>query len=43
MKPGARVKEGDILFTITKDETLVDYQVVTEELIDPLSILDAKG
>lgn len=43
VKPGARVKEGDILFTITKDETLVDYQVVTEQLIDPLSILDAKG
>lgn len=43
VKSGARVKEGDVLFAITKDETLVDYQVVTEELIDPLSILDAKG
>lgn len=43
VKPGASVKEGDILFTITKDETLVDYQVTTEELIDPMSILDAKG
>lgn len=43
VKPGASVKEGDTLFTITEDETLVDYQVTTEELIDPMSILDAKG
>lgn len=43
VKSGASVKEGDILFTITKDETLVDYQVVTEDMIDPMSILDAKG
>ena len=43
VKSGASVKEGDTLFTITKEETLVDYQVVTEDMIDPMSILDAKG
>lgn len=43
VKSGAKAKEGDTLFIVSKDETLVDYQVVTEELIDPLSILDAKG
>lgn len=43
VKSGAKVKEGDTLFTILKDKTLVDYQIVTEELIDPMTIVDAKG
>lgn len=43
-KPGKKVKEGDVLFTITRDETMVDYQVLINETpLDPLTILDAKG
>ena len=42
--PGKKVKEGEVLFTITRDETMVDYQVLFNETpIDPLTILDAKG
>lgn len=43
VKAGASVKEGDTLYTVSKDETLVDYQVAKEELIDPMLIIDAKG
>ena len=43
VKTGASVKEGDTLYTVSKDETLVDYQVVTEERIDPMLVIDAKG
>ncbi len=41
---GARVQAGDILLTITKDDTQLDYQILYEEKsVDPLEIIDAKG
>lgn len=41
---GARVQAGDILLTITKDDTRLDYQILYEgESVDPLDIIDAKG
>lgn len=41
---GAGVEMGAVLFTITTDETQLDYQVIyQEEPIDPLSVIDARG
>lgn len=41
---GAQVQSGDILFTITTDDTQLDYQIILNgELIDPLTIIEAKG
>lgn len=41
---GAQVQTGDILLTITADETQVDYQIIYGEgPVDPLSVIDAKG
>lgn len=41
---GAEVQAGDTLFTVTANETQVDYQIMVDEApIDPLSIIDAKG
>lgn len=41
---GAQVEAGDILFTITTDETRLDYQILfEEEAIDPLTVIEAKG
>lgn len=44
VEEGAQVQAGDILLTITADETQVDYQIIYEEgPVDPLSVIDAKG
>ncbi len=41
---GTPIQAGDVLLTITTDETQVDYQVLhEEEPVDPLSVIDAKG
>lgn len=41
---GAQVQAGDTLLTITADETVLDYQVLSEGApIDPLSVIDARG
>lgn len=41
---GARIQAGDILLTITNDDTQFDYQVIFNgEPIDPLEVIDAKG
>lgn len=41
---GASLEMGAVLFTITADETQLDYQVIyEEEAIDPLSVIDARG
>ncbi|MCM1174948.1 MAG: M23 family metallopeptidase [Blautia sp.] len=41
---GAQVEAGDTLFTITTDETQLDYQILfEEEAIDPLTVMEAKG
>lgn len=41
---GTQVQSGDILFTITTDDTQLDYQIILNgELIDPLTIIEAKG
>lgn len=41
---GAQVEAGDTLFTITTDETQLDYQILfEEEAIDPLTVIEAKG
>lgn len=41
---GAQVEAGDTLFTITIDDTQLDYQITFEENpIDPLSVIEAKG
>jgi len=41
---GAQVKAGDILCTITTDNTQLDYQIlINGEPIDPLNVIDAKG
>ena len=41
---GAQVDAGDTLFTITTDETQLDYQILfEEEAIDPLTVIEAKG
>ena len=41
---GAQVKAGDLLLTITADDTQMDYQVLNAEgPVDPLSVIDAKG
>lgn len=44
VEEGAEVHGGDVLLTITSDETQLDYQVIYEEApVDPLSIIDARG
>lgn len=44
VEEGAQVSAGDILITITTDETQLDYQVLhEEEPLDPFSVIDAKG
>ena len=41
---GAQVEAGDTLFTITVDDTQLDYQITFEgEPIDPLTVIKAKG
>ncbi len=41
---GAQVQAGDILLTITANDTQLDYQVLlNDETIDPLSVIEAKG
>lgn len=41
---GAQVEAGDTLFTITVDESQLDYQILFEgEPIDPLTVIEAKG
>lgn len=41
---GAQVEAGDTLFSITTDDTQLDYQVIfNDEPIDPLTVFDAKG
>lgn len=41
---GAQIQAGDILLTITKDDTQFDYQVIFNgEPINPLDVIDAKG
>ena len=41
---GAQVKAGDTLFTITAEDSQVDYQILfEEEPIDPLTVIEAKG
>lgn len=44
IEEGAEVHAGDVLLTITTDETQLDYQVIYEEApVDPLSVIDARG
>lgn len=44
VEEGAEVHVGDVLLTITTDETQLDYQVIYEDApIDPLSVIDAQG
>ncbi len=44
VEEGAQVKAGDLLLTITADDTQMDYQVLNAEgPVDPLSVIDAKG
>lgn len=41
---GARVEAGDTLFTITIDDTQLDYEITFEgNPIDPLTVIKAKG
>ncbi len=41
---GAQVEAGDTLFTITVEDTQLDYQIIFEgEPIDPLTVIEAKG
>lgn len=41
---GAIVHTGDILITVTENNTQLDYQVIFEEqAIDPLTVIDAEG
>lgn len=41
---GAQVEAGDTLFTITIDDTQLDYQITFEgNPIDPLTVIEAKG
>ncbi|MDE6960817.1 MAG: M23 family metallopeptidase [Lachnospiraceae bacterium] len=44
VEEGAQVQAGDLLLTITTDDTQMDYQVLNAEgPVDPLSVIDAKG
>ena len=44
LEVGDQVQTNDILFTITEDNTQFDYQIFYKnELIDPLTVIDAKG
>lgn len=41
---GTAVQAGDTLLTITSDDCDLDYQVLlNDEVLDPLSVIDAKG
>ena len=41
---GAQVEAGDTLFTVTEDDTQLDYQIIFGgEPIDPLTVIEAKG
>lgn len=41
---GAQVEAGDTLFTITVEDTQLDYQIIFEgNPIDPLTVIEAKG
>ena len=41
---GAQVEAGDTLFTITVDESQLDYQILFDgEPIDPLTVIEAQG
>lgn len=41
---GAQVEAGDTLFTITIDDSQLDYQILFDgEPIDPLTVIEAKG
>ena len=41
---GAQVEAGDTLFTITVDDSQLDYQILFEgEPIDPLTVIEAQG
>lgn len=44
VEEGAQVHAGDLLLTISADDTKMDYQVLNADgPIDPLSVIDAKG
>ena len=44
VEEGAQVQAGDLLLTITTDDTQMDYQVLNADgPVDPLSVIDAKG
>lgn len=44
LQVGAQVQAGDILMTVSVDDTQLDYQVYFEgEPIDPLTVFEAKG
>ncbi|MCM1103889.1 MAG: M23 family metallopeptidase [Clostridium sp.] len=44
VEEGDQVQKGDSLFTVTSENTELDYEVLYgDELIDPLSIIAAKG
>lgn len=44
LQVGAQVQAGDILMTVSTDDTQLDYQVDFEgEPIDPLTVFEAKG
>ena len=44
LEENAQVKTGDMLFTITVDDTQFDYQIIfKDEPIDPLLVIEAKG
>lgn len=44
VEEGAQVSAGDILLTITTDDTQLDYQILQNgEPLDPFSVIDAKG
>lgn len=41
---GAQVEAGDTLFTVTEEDTQLDYQIIFEGTpIDPLTVIEAKG
>lgn len=41
---GSVVHTGDILITVTENDTQLDYQVIfKEQAIDPLTVIDAEG
>lgn len=41
---GAQVEAGDTLFTVTEEDTQLDYQIIFDGTpIDPLTVIEAKG